>query len=123
MQTKPTMKHAYKTQLQSNLQAQYSKKDWIVKSNFENGRDEILFVLPNDENIGKLHANLYEELSALPEIGHPSERVLISFCHVDGSGYCSQLINPNKQDQINMALLGKLPTRRISETELQSILL
>ncbi|MNR25403.1 hypothetical protein D3C85_1425530 [compost metagenome] len=115
------MKHPYKTQLQRNLQTHYSQENWIIKSNFDRGRDEILFILPEHEDIKTIYTNLYNELSILPDIDHPRERVLISFCHPDGSQYCSKLINPNKQDEINLALLGQLPTRSISETEIQRL--
>lgn len=113
------MKHHYKKQLQKNLEAHYSQENWIVKSNF--GRDEILFILPKHEDIKTVYANLYHELSFLPDIDHPRERVLISFCHPDGAGYCSRLINPSKQDQIHLALLGQLPSRSISETEIEQL--
>jgi hypothetical protein len=117
--TKPTMKHAYKTQLQRNLETHYDQHTWMVKSNFERGRDEILFILPKHEDIKSVYANLYKELSLLPDIDLPSERVLISFCHPDGSEYCSRLINPTKQDEINLALLGQLPARPVSASEIQ----
>lgn len=115
------MKHAYKTQLQKNLELHYKHENWIVKSNFERGRDEILIIIPKYEDIKSAYTNLYAELSLLPDIGYPSERVLISFCHPDGSEYCSRLINPNKQDEINLALLGQLPTRPVSESEIQHL--
>lgn len=115
------MKHPYKTQLQKNLQTHYNQTNWIVKSNFKRGKDEILFILPEHENIKTIYANLYTDLSILPDIDHPSERVLISFCHPNGSEYCSKLINPNQQDEINLALLGQLPKRSISEAEIQQL--
>ncbi|SMD10434.1 hypothetical protein [Pedobacter nyackensis] len=109
------MKHPYKIQLQKNLQTHYNQTNWVVKNNFERGRDEILFILPKHEDIKMVYANLYAELSTLPDIDHPSERVLISFCYPDGSQYCSRVINPNKQDEIHLALLGQLPKRSISD--------
>lgn len=115
------MKHHYKAELQRNLETHYSQGNWIVKSNFDRGKDEILFILPPYEDIKKIYANLYTELSVLPDIDHPRERVFISFCHPDGSGYCSRLINPSKQDEIHLALLGQLPSRFISETEIQQL--
>ncbi|MES2454799.1 MAG: hypothetical protein V4594_04635 [Bacteroidota bacterium] len=115
------MKRAYKIQLQHNLKALYCKADWSIKSNFENGRDEILLILPDGEQIATFHASLYDDLSLLPEIDHPRERVLISFCHQDGSGYCSRVINPSTQDEIHLALLGQLPSRKITGGELQDL--
>jgi len=115
------MRHAFKTKLQQNLEAYYLQKDWILKSNFDKGRDEILVIVPKEENLRALHDSLYDVLCLLPDIAHSPERVVISFCHPDGSGYCSRVINPSKQDEIHLALLGQLPSRNITPTELQNL--
>lgn len=119
--TKPTMTHAYKTQLKKNLEHCYLKTDWVLRANFDKGKDELLFIIPKSEEIKPLYDNIYDTLLQLPEIEHPSERVIISFCHSDGTGYCSRVINPNSQDEIHMALLGQLPSRRMTEAELQNL--
>lgn len=113
------MKHAYKTQLKNNLQQYYAKSSWIIRSNFSD--DEILFIVPKEEDIRPHFDNLYPSLQHLPEIEHPNERVVIGFCHPDGSAYCFKVINPSSQDEIHMALLGQLPSRRISQAELQNM--
>ncbi|HKG05539.1 MAG TPA: hypothetical protein VKB19_03735 [Pedobacter sp.] len=113
--------HPYKTQLQQNLQRHYDNKDWLIKSNFKDGKDEILLIIPLAEQIAPLFENLFSVLSLLPEIEHVPERTLISFCHLDGSGYCSKLINPNTQDQIHLALLGKLPERMLSPAQIDNL--
>ena len=120
-QTTTTMTHDYKTQLKSNMELYYLKKNWSIRANFEHGKNEILFIIPKSKDIAPLYNNLYQELLQLPEIEHPSERVMISFCHSDGTGYCSKVINPSSQDEIHMALLGQLPSRRITEAELQNL--
>ena len=116
------MKHHYKTQLKGNLENCYLRNGWIIRTNFEKGKDEILFIIPKSEEIKPLYDNLYDTLHMLPDIDQPRERVVISYCYPDGTGYCSRVINPNSQDEIHMALLGQLPSRRITEAELQGLI-
>ncbi len=113
------MQHAYKITLKQNLVNHYNAGDWIVKSDFRKGKDEILFIIPNSIVIETIYDRLFEDLATLPEIDHPSERVVISFCHPDGDSYCSRVINPSVQDEINMALLGRLPKRQLPFEEQQ----
>lgn len=113
------MLHPYKTELLNNLKKHFNAYNWHIKGNFENGKDEILLIVPPHTDLAPIHDDLYNSLSALPEIDFQPERTLISLCHPDGSGYCSMLINPNTQDEIHQALLGQLPTRRITNEELQ----
>lgn len=115
------MKHAYKAQLLLNLKLYYRERNWRTLSYFSTKRQEILFVLPEDENIKTVFDNLYTVLAALPDIDCPSERVVISFCHESGNNYCSQLINPSTQDEINLALIGYRPERKIHPEELQEL--
>lgn len=115
------MPHAYKTQLQLNLAQHYNRKDWLIKSNFAKRKDEILIIIPNSEDIKTIQNDLYTLLTSLPEIPYPGERTLISFCYPDGTGYCSKLINPNTQDEINLALLGQLPKRVLSTEEIEHL--
>ena len=115
------MQHPYKSQLLSNLKVYYHHRNWRTLTYFNTKRDEILFILPAEEDIKKIFEGLYTALNSLPEIDFPSERVVISFCHEDGNNYCSKLINPNKQDEINLALIGYRPERKIQLEELQEI--
>ncbi|TDQ11789.1 hypothetical protein [Pedobacter metabolipauper] len=113
------MKHPYKSQLLLNLKAHYRDPSWRTVTFFDSSRDEILFIVPDGENIKTVFKNLFNILDGLPEIEHPSERVVISFCYKNGEGYCSELINPNNQDEINLALIGYRPERRIRLEEIQ----
>ncbi len=113
------MKHPYKSQLLLNLKAHYHDPSWRSLTYFDSSREEILFVLPKTENIQEVFNGLYETLAMLPEIEHPRERVVISFCHPNGEAYCSRLINPSTQDEINLALIGYRPQRQIRPEELQ----
>ncbi|TKC08971.1 hypothetical protein [Pedobacter frigoris] len=115
------MKHPYKSQLLLNLKLHYDDPSWRTITFFEAPKEEILFVLPDEENIIAVFKNLLSVLETLPDIDHPSERVVISFCYRTGEGYCSQLINPNSQDEINLALIGYQPQRKIRAEELQEI--
>lgn len=115
------MTHPYKSQLLLNLKAHYNDRNWRIISYFTNKREEILFVIPETENIKAIFEGLYPVLAALPEIDFPSERVVISFCYPTGTHYCSQLINPSKQDEINLALIGYRPERKIHPRELEEI--
>ncbi|HWW43057.1 hypothetical protein [Pedobacter sp.] len=115
------MKHLYKSQLQLNLKQFYANRNWRSISYFDSKRDEILFVLPETDDIREVFNGLYSVLSALPEIDYPKERTVISFCYEDGTSYCSRLINPNTQDEINLALIGYRPERRIKPEELQEL--
>jgi hypothetical protein len=114
------MKHPYKSQLLFNLSTIYDNQNWRTITYFESSRDEILFVLPEDEDIKFIFGDLLNVLISLPEIDHPNERVVISFCYTNGSSYCSKIINPNTQDEINLALIGYSPKREIRITELQT---
>ncbi|MES2454804.1 MAG: DUF4260 family protein [Bacteroidota bacterium] len=75
------------------------------------------------------HAFRLVDLAGLVLLGHSSlDRVMgyglkfdISFCHPDGSGYCSRVINPSKQVEIHLAPLGQLPSRSITLAELQNL--
>ena len=115
------MKHQYKSQLLFNLKLYYHDRNWLTLTYFNDKRQEILFVLPEEEDIKSIFNELYSVLSALPDISFPSERVVISFCHESGSNYCSQLINPSKQDEINLALIGYSPERKINPEELLEV--
>ncbi|WP_129714738.1 hypothetical protein [Pedobacter sp. SYP-B3415] len=106
------MTHPYKQQLLLNLKTFFSDKSWRITPDFENGREEIIIIVHRPEDIGYLHSHLYEILAALPDINLPSERTIIGFCLPDGSGYRSHLINPSKQDEINLALIGYRPERK-----------
>jgi len=115
------MQHPYKSQLLFNLKAHYNDRNWRTLTYFSTKREEILFILPAEEDIKNIFEELYPVLNTLPEIDFPIERVVISFCHEDGNNYCSKLINPNKQDEINLALIGYTPERKIQLEELQEI--
>ena len=115
------MEHPYKSQLLINLKEHYANRNWRSISYFDSKRDEILFVLPENSDVREAYNELYNVLAALPEIDHPKERVVISFCHENGQSYCSRLINPSTQDEINLALIGYLPKRKIKPEELQEI--
>lgn len=114
------MKHPYKSQLLLNLSSIYDNQNWRTITFFESSRDEILFVLPEDEDIKSIFEDLLNVLISLPDIDHPNERVVISFCHKNGNSYCSKIINPNTQDEINLALIGYSPKRKIRIAELQT---
>jgi len=115
------MTHPYKSQLLINLKAHYCDPNWRTVTFFNDPREEVLFVLPHTEDIGPVFKNLFEVLKSLPEINYPRERVVISFCYQNGSDYCSQLTNPNNQDEINLALIGYRPQRKIRLEELKSL--
>lgn len=115
------MLHAYKLQLLLNLTQFYDEPSWRTLTWFEKGRDELLFVLPVGTKVKPTYDRLYQTLDKLPDINYPAERTVISFCYTDGSGYCSRLINPNKQDEINLALIGYTPSRSISKADLQEL--
>jgi hypothetical protein len=115
------MKHPYKAQLLLNLKAHYQEQSWRTITFFDGRRDEILFVLPIKEDIKSVFDNLLAVLTTLPEIDHPSERTVISFSDENGNGYCSRLINPNTQDEINLALIGYRPQRKVRPEELQEL--
>nr|WP_068886674.1 hypothetical protein [Pedobacter panaciterrae] len=115
------MNHPYKSELLVNLKAHYLGRNWRSISYFDTKRDEILFVLPETDNVPEALNSLYEVLGTLPEIDYPKERVVISFCYENGDSYCSRLINPNKQDEINLALIGYRPERKIRPEELQEM--
>ncbi|MES2826656.1 MAG: hypothetical protein V4687_00800 [Bacteroidota bacterium] len=115
------MPNAYKLQLLLNLKQHYDEPLWRTLTYFQNGRDELLFVVPADQDTKKLSEDLFKVLDKLPDIHLPPERTLISFCHADGNGYYSKLINPIKQDKINLALIGYLPERKITIEELRSV--
>ncbi|WP_214227751.1 hypothetical protein [Pedobacter sp. B4-66] len=115
------MNHPYKSELLVNLKAHYHDRGWRSITYFDAKRDEILFVLPETDDVTKVLNNLYAVLGTLPEINHPKERVVISFCYENGDSYCSRLINPNKQDEINLALIGYRPERKIRPEELQEL--
>lgn len=115
------MKHPYKSQLLLNLKVHYHDRSWRSITYFDSKRDEILFVLPKTEDLQAAFNGLYESLAALPEIDHPKERVVISFCYDNGEGYCSRLINPSTQDEINLALIGYRPQRKVRPEELQEL--
>ena len=115
------MKHPYKAQLLLNLEAHYQQK-WRTITFFDGRRDEILFVLPINEDLNNIYNNLLEVLSILPEINHPRERTVISFCDENGNAYCSRMINPNTQDKINLALIGYHPQRKVSPEELMELI-
>lgn len=115
------MNHPYKSELLQNLKAHYLGRNWRSIKYFDTKRDEILFVLPQTDDISQALGNLYAVLETLPEIEHPKERVVISFCYENGDSYCSRLINPNKQDEINLALIGYRPERKIRPEELQEM--
>ena len=120
------MKHPYKSQLLLNLKVHYHDRSWRSITYFDSKRDEILFVLSKKEDLqavfNYVQECIYESLAALPEIDHPKERVVISFCYDNGEGYCSRLINPNTQDEINLALIGYRPQRKVKPEELQELL-
>lgn len=116
------MKHPYKAQLLLNLKAYYQEETWRTITFFDGRRDEILFVLPLKEEVNKAYNNLLDVLTNLPEINHPRERTVISFCDENGDAYCSKLINPNTQDKINLALIGYRPLHKIKPEELQELL-
>lgn len=99
----------------------YGEDSYRTITFFDGRRDEILFVLPTKEDISIHYENLLNVLSSLPEINHPRERTVISFCDKNGDGYCSRLINPNKQDEINLALIGYRPQRKVRPEELQEL--
>ncbi|WP_158796171.1 hypothetical protein [Pedobacter sp. L105] len=113
------MKHPYKAQLLLNLKAYYHERNWRTLTYFTPKREEILFILPEEEDIKSAFEGLYDVLGSLPEIDFPIERVVISFCHESGNNYCSRLINPSTQDEINLALIGYRPERKIQPEELQ----
>jgi hypothetical protein len=115
------MTHQYKSQLLSNLKTYYKDRNWRILTYFNDKREEILFILPTTENIKMAYDQLYTVLASLPEIDSPIERVVISFCHDDGNNYCSKLINPTTQDEINLALIGYTPERKIQLDELLEI--
>lgn len=115
------MKHPYKTRLLSNLKVYYHDRNWRTLTYFTPKREEILFILPEKEDIKSIFDGLYGVLASLPEIDYPSERVVISFCDESGNNYCSRLINPNTQDEINLALIGYTPERKIHPEELQDL--
>lgn len=115
------MTHPYKSQLLLNLKTYYQNPNWRTLNYFKPGRDEILFILPQTENIKNVYDTLYGVLASLPEIDYPSERVVISFCYETGDNYCSHLINPSTQDEINLALIGYRPERKIRPEELLEI--
>jgi len=112
------MLHAYKLQLLLNLTQFYDEPTWRTLTWFEKGRDELLFVLPLTAKVKPIYDRLYHTLDKLPDINYPAERAVISFCYTDGSGYCSRLINPSNQDEINLALIGYFPPRSISTADL-----
>lgn len=116
------MKHPYKSQLLLNLKVHYHDRVWRSTTYFESNRDEILFVLPKTDDISSIFNGLYDVLAALPEIDHPKERVVISFCYDNGEKYCSRLINPTTQDEINLALIGYRPERKVRPEEIQALL-
>lgn len=99
----------------------YGEQSYRTITFFDGRRDEILFVLPTKEVISSYYNNLLEVLSNLPEINHPRERTVISFCDENGEAYCSRLINPNTQDEINLALIGYRPQRKVRPEELQPL--
>ncbi len=101
--------HFYKSTLLGNLTRHYDRPDWRTVTFFKPPREEILFVVPAHENIERIINDLFTVLEKLPEIDHPRERVVIGFCYEDGSGYKTKLINPSKQDEINLALIGYTP--------------
>jgi len=115
------MKHPYKAQLLLNLKSYYRDRNWRTLTYFTSKRQEILFVLPEEEDIKSVFEGLYGVLASLPEIESTSERVVISFCDESGNNYCSQLINPSTQDEINLALIGYRPERKIHPEELQEL--
>jgi len=112
------MPHPYKSQLLLNLAQFYDAPAWRSLTWFDKGRDEILFILPFDSDVQKVYQDLLITLNLLPDILHSAERCVISFCHPDGSAYCSRLINPVAQDQINLALIGYTPGRTITLKDL-----
>ncbi|PST83587.1 hypothetical protein C7T94_13680 [Pedobacter yulinensis] len=116
------MMHPYKQQLLLNLRTYFAEKPWRITSDFEQGREEIIFIVPRNEDIDELHRSLFHILGALPDIHLPNERVVIGFCLADGSGYRSHLINPNKQDEINLALIGYRPERTPRANALEKLL-
>ena len=99
----------------------YQEDSWRTITFFDGRRDEILFVLPIKEDISIVYDNLLKVLSSLPEINHPRERAVISFCDKNGEAYCSRLINPSTQDEINLALIGYRPQRKVRPEELQQL--
>ena len=115
------MNHPYKAQLLLNLKLYYHDRNWRTLTYFNSKRQEILFVLPENEDIKNIFDGLYGVLASLPEIEGTSERVVISFCYESGNNYCSHLINPNTQDEINLALIGYRPERKIHPEELQEL--
>ncbi|WP_316819187.1 hypothetical protein [Pedobacter nyackensis] len=115
------MKHPYKAELLVNLKMHYGEQSYRAITFFDGRRDEILFVLPTKEDISTHYETLPDVLSGLPEINHPRERTVISFCDENGDAYCSRLINPNKQDEINLALIGYRPQRKVRPEELQEL--
>lgn len=115
------MKHPYKAQLLLNLKMHYHEQHYRTVTFFDGRRDEILFVVPVKDDISSVYEHLPEVLSGLPEINHPRERTVISFCDENGDAYCSHLINPNTQDEINLALIGYRPQRKVRPEELQEL--
>lgn len=112
------MPHPYKSQLLLNLTQFYDAPNWRSRTLFDKGRDEIVFVLPFEADVQKIYQDLLITLDLLPDILHNAERCVISFCYPDGSAYCSKLINPVAQDQINLALIGYTPGRTITIKDL-----
>lgn len=119
--SKLTMNHPYKSQLLLNLKSYYHDRNWRTLTYFNAKRQEILFVVSEQEDIKSIFDGLYGVLASLPEIDSPSERVVISFCYENGNNYCSHLINPSTQDEINHALIGYRPERKIHPEELQEL--
>ena len=113
------MKHPYKTQLMLNLKAVYKDLPSRVISYFDGKKDEILFVMDGQLAVREAYDNVLAILSKLPEIDHPRERTVIGFCDKSGAHYCSHLINPNIQDEINLALIGYRSQRKVRPEELQ----
>jgi len=104
-----------------NLQVIYEPQLIRVVTFFEGNRDEILFFMDDQKSIAEAYKNLFSTLSMLPEIDFPRERTVIGFCDTNGEHYCSHLINPTSQDEINLALIGYRPERKIRPDELTEI--
>ncbi|MHA4895253.1 hypothetical protein ACXZ1K_10910 [Pedobacter sp. PWIIR3] len=115
------MPNSYKLQLLLNLKEHYKEPLWRTITNFKGGKDELLFVIPEDQDSKKIADGLFQVLDKLPEIAYKAERTVISFCYADGKGYYSTLINPNTQDKINLALIGYRPQRKVTSEELKSL--
>lgn len=101
------MEHNYTSQLIQNLKEFYNCKglEFVHYPNIKT----IRIILPVAIDLKPFAKNLFNDLSALPEIDHEREMVYFWICQEGTADFYKELINPTKQAEIDWSVVGTGP--------------